>query len=534
MLAKGIFRAIGFVHFLIIINSTALHAQHFNFSQYDLTPLRINPGLVGTSGDAQLIFHHRNQVTNAAQTYKSSMFTATFPLVKREAGARRWGGVGISVLDDRTGSAIKFINQVVSANFAYNVNFTKDLMLSMGLQTDINSKKLSAEGMTTGMQYRDWSFDPSMANGEDLDQLTTSLLFVSSGLFLYKIDQNKRNKHYVGVSFYNLNRPDQSHYNKADPMPVTGIITAGFRAWERGPMDLSPQFLYSSHAGNNLFNFGGILSYDLDFYPGSNVSGRLDLALRHIPGKEGIVALQYYKPNYVIGFSYDFPVASSAKEVSRNATEIVFSLKAPVVRGEKKKNKKVKKKKAKIKKIKKKKLKINKLKKKNNSKKARLNKSQAKNKKVEMIAPSKVVEVAIPDSVAEANEDNLKNKLTEEDLRSKGILKVQDLLKNFEFDFNSSDIKESSFTYLDELVKLMIQEPALKIKIIGHTDDVGSEGINLKISKKRALVVQFYLISNGISSERIKTEGKGESEPKYPNTNSQLRALNRRVDFVFY
>ncbi len=72
----------------------------------------------------------------------------------------------------------------------------------------------------------------------------------------------------------------------------------------------------------------------------------------------------------------------------------------------------------------------------------------------------------------------------------------------------------------------------MKIEIAGHTDSVGSEMYNLRLSEARANAVRDYLIQHGISPDRLIAKGYGESRPIAPNTTREGRAKNRRVEFT--
>ncbi len=105
-------------------------------------------------------------------------------------------------------------------------------------------------------------------------------------------------------------------------------------------------------------------------------------------------------------------------------------------------------------------------------------------------------------------------------------------LDNVEFDSNSSKLKEKSYSELNELVNLLKNSKELKIGIYGHTDNVGKEERNLKLSKSRALSIYNYLIGKGIEKERMLYEGFGESNPISDNRTEEGRKKNRRVEFI--
>ena len=91
---------------------------------------------------------------------------------------------------------------------------------------------------------------------------------------------------------------------------------------------------------------------------------------------------------------------------------------------------------------------------------------------------------------------------------------------------------DSSFYELDRLSFFLKFKPDVKIKIIGHTDDIGKEKENLLLSEARAEAVKNYLIQKGLDPNRIFSEGKGESEPIADNESPGGRLINRRVEFL--
>ena len=102
--------------------------------------------------------------------------------------------------------------------------------------------------------------------------------------------------------------------------------------------------------------------------------------------------------------------------------------------------------------------------------------------------------------------------------------------KNIQFDFNKHTLKVNSLEILNRVFLYLKDRPELRINIEGHTDDVDSDEFNMELSKKRVKEVKKYLVSKGISSNRIEISWKGESEPIVENTNSENRAINRRVE----
>jgi outer membrane protein OmpA-like peptidoglycan-associated protein len=103
---------------------------------------------------------------------------------------------------------------------------------------------------------------------------------------------------------------------------------------------------------------------------------------------------------------------------------------------------------------------------------------------------------------------------------------------NIQFDFNSFDISPVYTHQLRTLSEVVQYNPQAIVKIIGHTDNIGSRAYNQKLSAKRSRAVASYLMNQGVESSRIKTLFFGETQPRYANSTAYGRTLNRRVEFV--
>lgn len=106
------------------------------------------------------------------------------------------------------------------------------------------------------------------------------------------------------------------------------------------------------------------------------------------------------------------------------------------------------------------------------------------------------------------------------------------ILENLLFDFDKATIKNDSTTSVLELEKLMKENPNVIIEITGHTDNVGRESYNKKLSERRAKAVYDLMIQRGIPADRMTYKGMGSRDPIDTNETDEGRAANRRVEFM--
>jgi outer membrane protein OmpA-like peptidoglycan-associated protein len=105
-------------------------------------------------------------------------------------------------------------------------------------------------------------------------------------------------------------------------------------------------------------------------------------------------------------------------------------------------------------------------------------------------------------------------------------------LAHINFKFGTAEISGADpIPVLDEVARIMKENPSMKVKVTGHTDNIGSEEANNRLSMRRAQTVRDYLVKKGVDSNRFVLEGMGESEPIDTNDTELGRARNRRIEF---
>jgi outer membrane protein OmpA-like peptidoglycan-associated protein len=102
------------------------------------------------------------------------------------------------------------------------------------------------------------------------------------------------------------------------------------------------------------------------------------------------------------------------------------------------------------------------------------------------------------------------------------------------FDANSDVLSEQARTNLTTLAQSLQKYPNTNVMIVGHTDSTGSDSQNMAMSERRAAATANYLAAQGVSRTRMRSVGRGATEPAAPNDNEADRQRNRRVELAIY
>lgn len=107
---------------------------------------------------------------------------------------------------------------------------------------------------------------------------------------------------------------------------------------------------------------------------------------------------------------------------------------------------------------------------------------------------------------------------------------IQEAFENLLFETGKDIIKTSSYTSLNKLAGVMLNNSDMKLHLAGHTDNVGDDDANMDLSRRRSEAVKQYLVNKGVSGSRITTEWFGETRPVASNDTPEGRKKNRRVE----
>ena len=107
-----------------------------------------------------------------------------------------------------------------------------------------------------------------------------------------------------------------------------------------------------------------------------------------------------------------------------------------------------------------------------------------------------------------------------------------DMPSGITFGFNSSDVNAQFYPVLDKVAATLNEYNQTTINVVGHTDSIGSDAVNQRLSEQRASSVAQYLQSRGVASQRLQTSGYGKTRPVDSNDTEAGRANNRRVEIT--
>jgi type IX secretion system PorP/SprF family membrane protein len=498
--------------FVMLFFATAFAAsgQYFQFSQYNFTSQRVSPAAPAMSDYASVGFIYRNQGTASDIKLNSNLLSIAYPLITRSG--KRWSGVGATFMDDRSGGL--FNVQEATLSYAVNVNLNSNESLALGFKGLYQQRRFDLNGLHTGSQYvADRGFDESLFNGENIGTLKSDYVTFSTGLAWQHVDREGVKTASWSLSLYDLNKPDESFLGTNNPLASTWVAQGSIRAFKESNMSLFPEFLYTRNAANNVLNVGFVTRCDVKGTP-TQEPFHVDVLTKYVVGRSGIVGLQFHNENFSMGFSYDFLVHK--KNVSNvGSFEIGLELRRlvnPVP-----KNKIVKKKPPVTARAQTPKPATQQIKKVPDTRKAD---SSA------VVKPKTTLATKL-----EHKKDSVVAKARAGDVKHEPF-EIEKVILHFNFDFNSSDLDEESTNYLDELTEALKENKHLRVKLTGHTDNVGSASFNQRLSAYRANSIKEYLVKKGVESSRIQSEGKGLSQPLNSNKTEAERAKNRRVELT--
>ena len=460
-----------------VIGISASEAQDVNFSLYQFTPTLVNPASVGAYSTSQVFLGYRSQWRSIDGKYSTPILTGILPFLNK-TGMRK-GGIGFTAYNDKAGQTIYSQTTGVNLSLAYNAKLGKTLQVSFGANGGFNQRKLSFDNALTESQYNGTAgLNSGLSNGEEGGTNAKNYFDIGAGLLLYADNEVQRRKYYFGVAGYHLTQPSIGLGSTKEKLPIKLIGTAGFLLLNKTNFSITPEVLYSSMASNQRILVGAQLRYYFTNTENKLTKGAtIAFIPRYSLNDALIFAFEFNKKYATLGLSFDYTLSGlNAFNKGKGATEIFLALSIP---------------------------------------------SKKKKQPVAEIEDY---------NVGQAREF-IVQKTDEPDNTKSYVLHLQEVIP---FAFNDTTLSKESKATINDVASLIKGNKYLKVRIIGHSDNLGSNKRNQQISEERAQRVADYLVLSGIPRNRIKIVARGADEPLKPNDTEQGRAMNRRVEFELY
>ncbi|TAH24638.1 MAG: type IX secretion system membrane protein PorP/SprF [Cytophagales bacterium] len=475
------------------------YGQDTFLSQYTYSPLLANPAFVNLGYDIQAIAHVRNQYRNPNPNFTTPSFSLLYPFVANKN--KRWGGLGVSLYGDYSGSFPRFSKQGGSISYAHNIRLKRTMHLSLGIQLGLYDIGIGSGSFSTSSQYSNAvGFDASAPSGETLVPQNKKYFDLASGIVWHGEDTLGQVKYYVGVSIYHINQPDISLQTKQEKLPQSFQFMAGYTIFNKNNWQIIPEIYLTKQ--QEYFRITSGVRFGYLFHSFLDKKELKTSSISFIPKyhhKQGFgFGLELKLNNLFLMSNYDFQTSAISEKITQNgAYEFVIAYR----------------------------------------------KSLFKIKEPEPLSDYSLSDLR---NFYTYNEVGAISKQLEKSKKYDSTYRFNDttwhktnnfkfeLEKRFIYGFNETALGEDAKKFANDIAGLMLENPTIKLLILGYTDNVGSEKSNLIISTERAKAFAKYIETKGVDLRRIRFEGKGETEALNTNRTLFERSKNRRVRFLIY
>jgi len=289
---------------LCILLPGIVHSQDIHYSQFNASPLNLNPALTGMfNGDLRFVANHRRQWKSVTTPYNT--FSGSFDMgINGLSGSRNRYNAGILINNDKAGDSELSLFQV-ALNLSAIRALDKDSkhFLGVGIQAGYSRRSINYSSLTFDEQYTGDSFDPNAGNFETLAGGNHGYGDFGAGIS-WNMRATERTQLGAGISFQHINRPNDSFLgSKVKMFPRMQLnLNADFAVAER--FDLVPSVLYMSQGSFRELTGGTSVRYRISELPGRQYAFLLGAWLRKSDAFIASAGIDYN--NLKVGVSYDF------------------------------------------------------------------------------------------------------------------------------------------------------------------------------------------------------------------------------------
>ncbi len=291
---------------IIVLSYTNLVAQDIHFSQFDLSPLNLNPGLTGQfDGDYRFVGNYRSQWASVTEPFKTMSIAADG---KNILGKKNYAA-GIQINQDRAGDS-RFSTFQVNLSGAYLKPISDDSLhnLSIGVQAGLTNRSLDYDPLMFDVQYNGFSYDPNLPNQETFQRESRTYLNLHTGLgYHWKVAHRKTIT--AGIAAFNLTKPKQSFFNDDGIKLDRRIVLHANAEWKvHDKINVLPSMLSMFQGTYQEVVFGGSGKYILTDFMGIYRTVWLGLFYRNRDA--GFITAGMDYDAWKVGISYDINVST--------------------------------------------------------------------------------------------------------------------------------------------------------------------------------------------------------------------------------
>lgn len=303
---------------MLTFMALAAEAQFIPYSQFQATPLLTNPGLAGISDHVQVTFQYRQ---SKASDYEIPSISLLYPLLGKSRQHKRYGGFGVTVVNQSAGPVNLFKTTGVLGGYAHVLHLSRLHHISLGIQGGVVNKRIDATKVTTDSQYSQGGFDPSLPHGEDLANAAVTRPVFNAGAVWYITNRHQEQKAFLGASFYNMNRPSYDLLSSGGSREEFNYVISGeAEVWKQGAISLSPSFRYILSKTSSLANAGLSLQYALAHHQ------KIGTGAWYKTNKAIVSNISYDHGRYFISAAYEFSTTTNLEVNLNNAFEIALGV----------------------------------------------------------------------------------------------------------------------------------------------------------------------------------------------------------------